>query len=973
MGLPDRKDVGTGPKIPREYDAFISYSRIPDEALANAIKVELQRFATPWYRTRSVAICLDRTNLGADPALWSLIEQELGRSRWLLLLASPEAAASYWVDREVEWWLTHRDPARILIALTGGEIAWDRQANRPDTRRATALPRALVERTWDEPLWVDLRWLGHEPADRDDIPWQDALASLYSPLRGISKDEVVGEHVRQRRRTMRWVQGAVATLSVLLVIALIASAVAILQRDRAQAEARVATSRQLAALATAMLDDDLETAQQLAVEGYLMDDNPQTRAALSGVVTSSPRLSRYLFAGEQVSALVASGDGSTVVAGTAGGHIVAWQLRQNSRWEATSGGEPITELAASHDGAVVVATDGSTVYRWSPDEPEGPHQLDLGEISGVADVAISPSGAVLAVSGPALGVGSEEPADSELLAIFDGASGRRLRIAAIPAGYEVFLNDDDILTLASVGGRLEHRRVADPREVTSFRPGVGQFICGANRLWVGLAERGRYHACVHFGLLQIRRLAGEPAQAEWRQAAQDIPVPVRLPDRLALSPQGDRVALVQGGTIHVQSAVQPSPPDEPIADSYPGDTLTGNDTIAFLAFLGDKHHLVSAGGDAVALWDLGQQTRIGHGVGPPIQRPCSACPAATVVASPDGERVAVVDNYGTVAVYPADLASDPHLIYDVGPTAAINSLTYAPAWLDDGQTLVLVGGEWGQARGEAWDVQGRPWLVSTWQTGGASRPPVTVPPIAAHAARGGTHLVTVYEDGSIVLERFRDHHVERRFSAHVGDDGQPPSISAAAVSQDGRFVGYIATTDIFDPPTTSEVVVMDIESGRRRTMPTRAGGTFAFSGDRVLVVREDAVYAWDLDREDSEPVALPLPPYRVYAATRSGLVAQLSPDSRITVTDIESGETAIEVPGLLPDDVDERQHSAMTFAASGGRLYAAVPGTPLTGWTLLTQEWVAVACGTSDRGLDSQSWSRMTGNEPPTRPRCGGH
>ena len=37
---------------------------------------------------------------------------------WLVLLASPQAAASEWVNREVSWWLTHRSPDRILIVAT---------------------------------------------------------------------------------------------------------------------------------------------------------------------------------------------------------------------------------------------------------------------------------------------------------------------------------------------------------------------------------------------------------------------------------------------------------------------------------------------------------------------------------------------------------------------------------------------------------------------------------------------------------------------------------------------------------------------------------------------------------------------------------------------------------------------------------------------------------------------------------------
>lgn len=100
------------------YDVFLSYSHALDGALAPALQTGLERFAKPWYRPRALRIFRDTTNLAANPGLWSSIEEALAASSWLVLMASPTAARSPWVNREVTWWLVHKSPRRLLVVLT---------------------------------------------------------------------------------------------------------------------------------------------------------------------------------------------------------------------------------------------------------------------------------------------------------------------------------------------------------------------------------------------------------------------------------------------------------------------------------------------------------------------------------------------------------------------------------------------------------------------------------------------------------------------------------------------------------------------------------------------------------------------------------------------------------------------------------------------------------------------------------------
>jgi hypothetical protein len=140
------------------YDGFISYSHARDGRLAPALQRGLHRFAKPWHRRRALRVFRDETNLAADPGLWSSIEQALASSRFFILLASPDAAASKWVDKEVRWWRSHKPLANLLVVLTDGDLVWDDVTGDFDWNRTTAVPMAVKGGFREEPHYIDLRW-----------------------------------------------------------------------------------------------------------------------------------------------------------------------------------------------------------------------------------------------------------------------------------------------------------------------------------------------------------------------------------------------------------------------------------------------------------------------------------------------------------------------------------------------------------------------------------------------------------------------------------------------------------------------------------------------------------------------------------------------------------------------------------------------------------------------------------------------
>ena len=93
------------PREPTTPSSPIATPRMADWPRAAA---GLQSLAKPWYRRRALRVFRDQTSLSASPELWSAIEAALAQARFFVLLASPEAAASRWVDQEVRWWRENR-------------------------------------------------------------------------------------------------------------------------------------------------------------------------------------------------------------------------------------------------------------------------------------------------------------------------------------------------------------------------------------------------------------------------------------------------------------------------------------------------------------------------------------------------------------------------------------------------------------------------------------------------------------------------------------------------------------------------------------------------------------------------------------------------------------------------------------------------------------------------------------------------
>jgi tetratricopeptide (TPR) repeat protein len=222
------------------YDAFISYSHSKDKPIASALQSVIQRLGRPWHQRRALRVFRDDTSLSATPQLWPSIEAALAQSRFLILMASPEAAASPWVGKEIAFWLAHKSMDTLLIALTDGQLVWNGGSNDFAWSEATPLPGVLKGKFVAEPKWVDLS--AHRAgASARDPKFMELAADFAAAVRGVPKEDLLSEEVRQQRRALTLAWSAVASLFVLMMLAGWQWQVAKAQRDRAERSLTTAT------------------------------------------------------------------------------------------------------------------------------------------------------------------------------------------------------------------------------------------------------------------------------------------------------------------------------------------------------------------------------------------------------------------------------------------------------------------------------------------------------------------------------------------------------------------------------------------------------------------------------------------------------------------------------------------------------------------------------------------------------------
>ena len=199
----------------QRYKAFISYSH-SDERWARWLQRALERYRVPKRLVGQDAeygpvvarlrpIFRDREDLSSASDLSGRIKQELAASEALIVVCSPAAADSRWVQEEIRFFRDQGRADRILALVVDGDP-------NSEADGTSCFPPALIESESGErrdPLAADAR----RYADGKHL----ALLKIVAGLLGVRLDELRRRDA-QRRRQRRIVNSVVA-VSLALVIA----------------------------------------------------------------------------------------------------------------------------------------------------------------------------------------------------------------------------------------------------------------------------------------------------------------------------------------------------------------------------------------------------------------------------------------------------------------------------------------------------------------------------------------------------------------------------------------------------------------------------------------------------------------------------------------------------------------------------------------------------------------------------------
>ncbi len=367
---------------PYKYWAFISYSH-RDQAWAEWLHKALESYRVPrrlvgrataggTIPRRLFPVFRDSEELPSSPNLSAVIDEALQQSRFLIVIASPYAAVSRWVDEEIQRFRALGRADRILCLIVDGEPHAD---TLPQNGLLECFPPALREPGCAEPVGADVRQRKDSKAA--------AKLRLIAGLLGVGLDDLRRrERRRQLLRTTAW--------SVAAALALIAFVGIWNVQTRARQEALA--QQALHAHIDTLYEKgrrELQVRNEARAAVYLNEayrlgrDTPALRFMLGRAMRVVDALKFTINVGASVEGLSFSPDATRVLTLDVDHHAAVWELASGRKqWTA--------ELPEDVEANPKYSADGSKLLFRIDGQAPRLRVIDAATGVPVADLSIAP-------------------------------------------------------------------------------------------------------------------------------------------------------------------------------------------------------------------------------------------------------------------------------------------------------------------------------------------------------------------------------------------------------------------------------------------------------------------------------------------------------------------------------------------------------------------------------------------------------